>query len=255
MSLHHFASVGSTNDEAKTLARAGAPSGTVVWADEQTAGRGRRGRVWRSPPGNLYLSLIARPDCAPAQAAQLGFAAALALGDAIAGLGLSPSYKWPNDVLLNGRKLAGILLESEMTAGGGLDFVVIGVGVNVAIAPGGIEYPATSLAAACVATTPADLLAAFTRHFANWQQRWREEGFAPLRTAWLAAASGLGDEILVRLARQTLCGRFLDLDADGALLLGAAGGHRRIAAGEVFPIAAASAPRLLRDAPFGRSSG
>src|SRR5206468_1374206 len=145
--LHRFDRIGSTNDEATALARAGAGSGTLVWAAEQNTGRGRRGRSWRSPPGNLYLSLVQRPECSPASAAQLGFVAALGLGDAITELGLRPSYKWPNDVLVNRRKLAGILLESEMTAGGGLDFVVIGVGVNIAVAPEGVEFPTTSLVA------------------------------------------------------------------------------------------------------------
>src|SRR5216683_1079135 len=99
--LRRYEVVGSSNDEAKALARTGAPAGTLVWAGTQTAGRGRRGRVWQSPPGNLYLSLILRPDGTAAQAAQLGFVAALGLGDAItalAGPGLDLRYKWPNDI-------------------------------------------------------------------------------------------------------------------------------------------------------------
>src|SRR6185436_13795822 len=119
-----------------------------VWADEQTAGRGRRGRTWLSPPGNLYLSLVLRPNDPPARAAQLGFVAALGLGDALAGLAgprLQPRYKWPNDLLVNGKKLAGILLESENAAADRVDFVVIGIGVNIAVAPDDVEYPATSL--------------------------------------------------------------------------------------------------------------
>jgi len=235
--LHHLERVGSTNDEAKVLARAGAAAGTLVWAAEQTAGRGRRGRVWQSPPGNLYLSLIARPRCPPLQAGQLGFVAALALGDALHALRLAPRYKWPNDVLVNGRKVAGVLLETETPAAGGVDFVVIGVGVNIAVAPGDVEFPATSLAVEGVAATPAGLLAVFAVNFARWEQRWRADGFAPLRAAWLAGAAGLGEEIRVRLPRQTLYGRFRDLDDDGALLLDAADGPRRIAAGEVFTAA------------------
>ena len=241
--LHHFAAVGSTNDEAKTLARAGAPEGTLVWAGEQTAGRGRRGRVWRSPPGNLYLSLVLRPGGAPPRAAQLGFVAALGLGNALAPLAEAATalrYKWPNDVLLNGKKLAGILLESETAASGRVDFVVVGIGVNLVFAPEDVEFPATSLAAEGVAgVTPPVLLEAFVRHFENWATRWREEGFAPVRAAWLARAEGLGAAIRVRLDRTTHIGRFLDLDADGALVLESAEGRRRIAAGEVFPIAPA----------------
>jgi BirA family transcriptional regulator, biotin operon repressor / biotin---[acetyl-CoA-carboxylase] ligase len=234
--------IGSTNDEAKRLARAGADTGTVVWAKEQTAGRGRRGRPWVSPPGNLYVSLIARPDCPPAEAAQLGFVAAVGLGEAIAelaGAALPLSYKWPNDVLLRGRKLAGILLESETGGGGGaVDFVVIGTGVNLVVRPDNVEYPAISLADEGLGDIPPTaLLAAFLRHYDIWAARWRDEGFAVVRAAWLRRAGGIGSDIRVRLDCATLYGRFLDLDAGGALLLDAAGGHRRITAGDIFPAA------------------
>jgi len=238
--LRHYASVGSTNDAAKTLARAGAPDRTLVWADEQTAGRGRRGRFWLSPPGNLYLSLVLRPECPAARAAQLGFVAALGLGAALTplvGPALQLRYKWPNDLLANGRKLAGILLESETRASDRVDFVVMGIGVNIAAAPGNVEFPATSLIAQGIAgVTPEEVLEGFTRHFADWARRWREEGFAPVRTAWLMSASGLGESIRVRLDSGTLVGRFRDLDADGALVLDAPEGSRRIAAGDVFPV-------------------
>lgn len=231
--------VGSTNDEAKTLARGGVAAGTLVWAKEQTAGRGRRGRLWLSPPGNLYLSLIVRPGGAPAEAAQLGFVAALGLGEAlleVAGPALSLAYKWPNDVLVGNRKLAGILLESETGGRGAVDFVIIGIGVNLASKPENVEFPATSLALEGFADiAPMVLLRAFVRHFDAWATRWRQDGFAPVRSAWLGRAGGLGDDIRVRLGRATLCGRFLDLDADGALVLDAAGARRRIAAGDVFP--------------------
>ena len=236
--LCHHAAIGSTNDEAKALARAGAADGTLVWADEQTAGRGRRGRIWLSPPGNLYLSLVLRPGVAPARAAQLGFVAALGLGDALAPLlgALPLRYKWPNDLLVGGRKLAGILLESETSVSDHVDFVVVGIGFNIVSAPEDVEFPATSLAAQGIAgVTPPVLLEGFARHFAGWARRWRAEGFAPVRAAWLRAASGLGERVSVRLERNTLVGRFQDLDEDGALVLDAAEGRRRIAAGEVFP--------------------
>jgi BirA family biotin operon repressor/biotin-[acetyl-CoA-carboxylase] ligase len=238
--LHRYEVVGSSNAEAKALARAGAPQGTLVWAGEQTAGRGRRGRSWASPPGNLYLSLVLRPGGTPARAAQLGFVAALGLGDALialAGEALRLRYKWPNDLLVGGRKLAGILLESETGAGGEVDFVVVGIGVNLVSQPDSVEYPATSLAAeGMAAVTPQALLAAFARHFEIWVERWRRGGFAPMRAAWLARAMGLGEPVRVRLEHANFTGRFLDLDADGALVLDGAEGRRRVAAGEVFPI-------------------
>jgi BirA family transcriptional regulator, biotin operon repressor / biotin---[acetyl-CoA-carboxylase] ligase len=239
--LHSFDAVGSTNDEAKALARAGAPEGTLVWAREQKAGRGRRGRLWQSPPGNLYLSLVMRPEGPPSDAAQLGFVAALGLGDALTalcGAALRLRYKWPNDLLANGRKLAGILLESETATLERVDFVVIGAGVNILAAPRDVEYPATSLAGEGVANlTPAMLLESFAAQFDAWVRRWRGQGFPPVRAAWLARASGIGEAVRVRLERQTLHGRFLDLDETGALVLDAAEGRRRITAGEIFPAA------------------
>ncbi|HTV88866.1 MAG TPA: biotin--[acetyl-CoA-carboxylase] ligase [Stellaceae bacterium] len=236
-----FATVGSTNDEAKALARAGAAAGTLVWAKEQSAGRGRRGRVWQSPPGNLYLSLVARPAGPPDRALQLGFVAALGLGAALrdlAGPALPLCYKWPNDLLVRGRKLAGILLESETAGGGAVAYVVIGIGVNLAASPGDVEYPATSLAAEGAGEiAPATLLEGFVRHFDCWAARWCAQGFAPVRAAWLRRAAGLGDEIRVRLQGETLFGRFDDLDEAGALLLKCTDGRRRIAAGDVYPAA------------------
>jgi len=237
-----YETIGSTSDEAKRLARDGVAEGLVVWALQQQAGRGRRGRAWVSPPGNLYVSLVLRPRCRAAVAAQLGFVAALGLGEALATLvppGIDIRYKWPNDLLANGQKLAGILLETEMVAGEQPDFVVIGVGVNLASSPCDLAYPATSLAEEGAATiAPQTALASFIEHFAVWLTCWREDGFVPIRAAWLARATGLGETVQVRLERGTFDGRFLDLDDDGALLLGTPDGRRRIAAGEIFPVAA-----------------
>ena len=240
--LVRYDAIGSTNDEAKRLARDGLPEGILVWALEQTAGRGRRGRPWASPPGNLYASLLLRPDCSAMRAAQLGFVAALALVEALeplVGRTVELRCKWPNDVLANGRKLAGILLESETGEEDRPAFVVLGIGVNLAAAPGSVEYPATSLAAEGVApVTPGIVLAGFARRFEHWAARWAREGFAPVREAWLGRVAALGEPIRVRLESGEWYGRFLDIDADGALLLDGEGGHRRIAAGEVFPAAA-----------------
>jgi BirA family biotin operon repressor/biotin-[acetyl-CoA-carboxylase] ligase len=237
--LRRYETIGSTNDEARRLARDGAPEGTLVWAKEQNAGRGRRGRSWQSPPGNLYLSLVLRPDAPAGRAPQLGFVAALALGEALdrlAGPGLRLGFKWPNDMLAGGKKFAGLLLESEMAATGGLDFVIVGIGVNLVSAPRGLDYPATSLAyEGFPGIAPAALLEEFIPHFVGWIDQWRKEGFVPVRAAWLGRAHGIGDAIRVRLEGLTLDGRFLDLDHDGALVLEGSDGRRRIAAGEVFP--------------------
>lgn len=234
-----YETIGSTSDEVMRLAREGAEEGLVVIAGQQTTGRGRRGRVWSSPPGNLYSSTLLRPACRPAIAAQLGFVAALGVAGAIGEVapGVEVSCKWPNDVLANGKKISGILLETEMITGDRPDFVVLGMGLNLASSPRDTPYPATSLTAeGAPGIAPQTMIAVFLVRFAAWLRRWREEGFTPIRHAWLSRAAGLGGPIQVRLERDTLDGRFLDLDDDGALMLGLPGGNRRIAAGEVFPV-------------------
>jgi BirA family biotin operon repressor/biotin-[acetyl-CoA-carboxylase] ligase len=237
--LLRYETLGSTNDEAKRLARAGEPGGAIVYAMTQTAGRGRRGREWVSPPsGNLYSSLLWRPECSAASAAQLGFVSALAMGEALDGFipeGARLRFKWPNDLLLNGKKLSGILLESE-TSAKAVEFVVIGIGVNLATSPAGTETIATSLAQeGAPGVTPEMLLPRFAEAFGRWEGMWRQGGFAAIRPSWLARAGGIGEDIRVRLERETLYGRFVDLDEAGALLLGQAAGQRRIAAGDIFP--------------------
>ena len=230
--------IGSTSDEAKSLAQAGAPAGTLVWALEQTSGHGRQGRRWVSPPGNLYASLILRPVTRAAAAAQLGFAAALAIGDACADAApeAAIAFKWPNDVLLSGKKLAGILLESRSNQDGSLAWLVIGIGINLVTYPVEVDYPATALAAAGAEIGAEEMLGLWARRFLAWHSRWDEgRGFATLRTAWLARAQSLGQPIRVRLPQRALAGIFHGLDLDGALLLETKDGRRRIEAGEVFP--------------------
>jgi BirA family biotin operon repressor/biotin-[acetyl-CoA-carboxylase] ligase len=239
--LQGFAELDSTNEEAKRQAAAGAPAGTLIWALKQQAGRGRRGRAWVSAPGNLYLSLLLRPDRPAAAAAQLGFAAALAVGEALAPLlpaVAELAYKWPNDVLVAGRKISGILLESQAAEAGRVDWLVIGIGVNIASFPEESEYPATSLAAAGAAPVALEaVLEAVARGCHFWYERWLAEGFAPLRAAWLARARGLGEPIRVRLPQGESHGRFAGLDQEGALLLDTGTGFSRVTAGEVFPAA------------------
>lgn len=239
-SLVALDSVGSTNDEARRLGHDGAADCTVVWALEQTAGRGRQGRAWASPRGNLYCSLVLRPPIALRRAAELSFVAALGLGEALAEL-LPPTvelrYKWPNDVLLNGRKVSGILVESALRADQSIDFLVLGVGVNVDRRPDEARFPATSLKdeGAAAGTGPAAVLEAFARRFQVWADRWRAQGFAPVRQAWQARAWRLNQTLDIRLgARGSVSGRFDGLAEDGALVLSLADGTRRtVAAGDV----------------------
>lgn len=235
-----FPTVGSTNDEAKRLARQGAPEGTVVWALRQESGRGRRGRAWTSPEGNLYTSTILRPNRPPAEAAQLSFVAALAIADTAARLLPADAEircKWPNDVLVRGRKLSGILLESEPSTEGGVEWLALGVGLNVRHHPEFVDYAATSLGAEGAGDLELPLvLEVYIDRLAHWYRAWAADGFAPIRRAWLERATGLGGPVTVRLSNETLVGIFADLDMDGVLLLDRedGSGRRRIAAGDVF---------------------
>ncbi len=237
--LQAFEVLDSTNAEALRLAADGATERTAVWARWQEAGRGRQGRLWESPAGNLYVSFLLCPDVAPAEAAQLGFVAALAVTDTVSGLlpNAAVALKWPNDVLLDGEKVAGILLESVAGPRGGVRAIVVGIGINVVAAPSQARYPTTSLHAAGAATTldAAGVLEVLAAAFAEWVARWEAAGFQPLREAWLARAKGLGQMIEARLPEATLRGRFEDLDRDGTLLLRQAdGGLRRVTAGDVY---------------------
>lgn len=225
--------VDSTNDEAKRLARQGAGHGTVVWAREQTAGRGRRGRVWVSPPGNLHVSLLLDPGAPLTQAAQLGFVASAALAQALARLvpAAHVQCKWPNDVWCDGRKIAGMLLEPADVSG----LVVLGLGVDIAHAPSPALYEAVCLHDLGCDANAAMVLEAFLDAFAPLFSAWRAEGFAPIAAAWMARGRGVDGPIEVRLESETLAGTFVGLDEDGALLLELGGGERRrVLAGDVF---------------------
>lgn len=232
----------STNDEAKRLAMLGedeTPDGTLVWSLAQTKGRGRRGRSWDTAPGNLTFSLVLRPEKPVAEAAQLGFAAALALYDAF-GSTIPPGHqahcKWPNDVLLNGSKVAGILMETSGAAGEtSAEWIVLGVGVNIVWSPDDTEFPATCLRAEGIEGVDAQvLLESFARHFLQWATRWLDDGFAPLRKNWLWRAYAKGETIRARVGSQDITGVFDDIDETGALRLSTTAGARTIAAGDVF---------------------
>jgi BirA family transcriptional regulator, biotin operon repressor / biotin---[acetyl-CoA-carboxylase] ligase len=235
--LKHFDEIDSTNEEARRLAHAGERGPVWIVADRQTAGRGRRGRVWDSPTGNLAATLLIVPDKPPAICAQLSFVAAIAAADAVARFAPSAEIKvkWPNDVLANGRKIAGILLESA-SGGGDPYFLAIGVGVNLAHFPPDTEFPAVSLAAlGATVPSPLEALTQLAAHFAKWYEIWAADGFAPIRDAWLARAAGLGQRIRARLSHEEASGVFEGIDQTGALMLREISGKTRsISAGEVF---------------------
>ena len=233
-------SVESTNDEARRRAEDGAPEGTLIQARTQTGGRGRRGRSWESPVGNLYMSLILRPDCPAAAGLGLSFVSAIAMCDTIGSVMppmVTVTAKWPNDILINGRKVAGILLESASGTAGKLRWLVVGVGVNIEQFPTNTQYPATSLYfEGATNIEPAEVLGGFTRYFKRWFDIWKDEGFSPIRNAWLQRAAGLGEMLEIRLPDEMFVGRFLDIDESGSLLVELENGDiRSVTTGDVFP--------------------
>jgi BirA family biotin operon repressor/biotin-[acetyl-CoA-carboxylase] ligase len=190
-----------------------------------------------SPKGNLMSTLLLNRQRPAAECAQLSFVSAIASADTVAHFAPEAEIKvkWPNDVLANGRKISGILLESA-SAGGEPYFLAIGIGINLAHFPSETEFPATSLAALGV-SPPAvpEALAQLAANFARWYDLWRGQGFAPVRDAWLARAANLGGRIRARLTNEETSGVFEGIDETGALLLRAAADRvRTIAAGEVF---------------------
>ena len=235
-----FETLGSTNAEALGRARAGERGPLWITAKTQRTGRGRRGNAWISPPGNLYTTLLLTNPSPPAVAAQLSFVAALALHDALAAcapqLGPSLTLKWPNDVLLGGAKLAGILIEGESAPAFA---VAVGIGVNCASHPADTPFPATDLAAAGARVTPEALFASLAATMTGRTDEWRcGEGFAVIRADWLKRAAGLGEPIRIRLPERELSGRFRGLDEAGRLQLDQPGGVIAVTAGEVFGLGA-----------------
>jgi BirA family biotin operon repressor/biotin-[acetyl-CoA-carboxylase] ligase len=241
LAVAHFAEIGSTNAEALSRALSNAPEQWVV-ADKQVAGRGRRGRHWISEPGNLYSSLLLYDPAPPALSPQICFVAALAVHDAICDA--LPALdqdrlrlKWPNDILLDGRKLVGILVEGAVA--GTKQAVVTGIGVNCMHHPGDTPYPVTDFANEGFSLSPAALFEKLATRMMDRLAQWQKgRTFAATRNAWLARAHDLGREIEVKLSERALKGRFEEIDGEGALVLALASGHRElIRAGDVFPAA------------------
>ena len=238
---HILETTDSTNAHALRLAPTLSGPAWFV-ALEQSAGRGRRARPWSSPRGNFHGTLVLRPTEAAGVVALRSFAAALALRDALSGLtgfDSALTLKWPNDVLLNGGKVAGILLES-MAAGAGVSHLAIGIGVNLIAAPDQSLLEAGSLPAVTVLeetglrVTPEAFVDLLAPAYAHWEDVFVTQGFAPLRQEWLTHAARLGEVIRARTGATSREGRFETVDATGALILGMADGLVAIPAAEVF---------------------
>ncbi len=233
--------VDSTLDEA---ARQAPKAATPLWifARRQTTARGRRGRPWSMPEGNFAATLLLRPAGPPTQAALRSFIMSLALYRAfveVTGREKGFALKWPNDVLLNGGKVAGILLEST-GAGQQTGFLSIGVGVNLVAAPPASDVEATALkpvsilSETSVRVLPETFFEVLACHFANLEQQFQQYGFEPIRTGWLAHAARIGEVITARTTREEYSGTFEDVDAEGHLVLRGPRGVMSIAAADVY---------------------
>ena len=223
--LVRLATIDSTQRYAAELARAGAPDRTVVTAETQTAGKGRRGRVWHDAPGaSLLVSVITRPVLAPAQLPTLSLAAGVAVIDALAAVGVTARLKWPNDALVDGRKIAGVLLERHG------DAVVLGIGINVrhAAIPPVLAEHATSVAGEGGDADRERLLQALLRALDHWRATLECDGFEAVRARWSEVAT-LGQRVSV----DGVAGVAAGIDHDGALLVATESGTARVIAGDV----------------------
>ena len=258
--LRAYDSIGSTTTEAIAAAAAGDPGGIWFVAREQTAGRGRRGRPWVHPPGNLAATLLIVPDVAPTLSATLGFVAGVAISNALASV-LPPgtvkvgmdgadsldghgriALKWPNDVLADGAKLVGIGLEATKVPDG-RHAVAIGIGVNVVAAPEGLPYPATSLSELGVSRTAEQVLEALSDAWVDAFGLWDDgRGISTVLKRWRASAAGIGAPVAVNQNGEVLRSIFETIDDDGRLIVRADDNRRiAIAAGDVHFGATASA--------------
>jgi len=240
--------IDSTNAEALRRSGHDAPSGLWIWAARQSAGRGRMGRQWISDEGNLFASLLLRPQCVLGQCPQLAFAAAIAVYDAVKDIGGEQlttrlSLKWPNDLLLDGAKLGGILLESVSATDTAKKTIVIGTGLNLISHPSQRHPPVTSLALQKISSTPKQAFEHLAHHTAKWIDIWSQgAGWSKVRAAWQERSIPAGTAIAVKISDEPLSGSYAGITDEGALLLdtGQGAGHetgtriRQIHAGDVF---------------------
>ncbi len=241
--FHYFAEIGSTNTHARRLAEQGARQGELVVADSQTDGRGRLGRHWVSPPNvNLYISFVLRPKLPPARVPQITLMAAVALAETLQSfLPVLPSIKWPNDITVNGKKLAGILTEVNCGTES-VEFVILGIGVNVNypvdLMPEEIRQRATSvLVERQNKVSREDLMGRLIQDLDRCYGEFEENGFAPLAPRWEAYFGWRGQRVRIELLDQVVVGIAKGIDHDGALLLeDDHGGLQRVIAGDVTPV-------------------
>jgi len=229
-----FETIPSTQDVAKARVREGVKEGLVIQALQQSAGKGRHGNQWNSPAGNLYMSILLRPDCLADQAGQISFVIAVALSAAMDDFidqGHHKTLKWPNDILINNLKCAGILLESELTVDGRIESLIVGIGVN-------LLAPPESRAGLQQLSDKKIEIDAFRDHLLEqlnkYYSQWKKDGFAPIRELWLKQAHGLNQKIEVRLADKKMHGMFKNINKNGALQLEVNGQIITVNSGDIY---------------------
>jgi BirA family biotin operon repressor/biotin-[acetyl-CoA-carboxylase] ligase len=236
-SIETYDSVESTQDIAHAKAKENTPEGFVAQALQQTGGRGRHGRTWVSEPGNLYMSVLLRPDCSAQKIGQLSILLCIALAETISPHlknGSDLMLKWPNDILLAGKKSAGVLIETGLSENGMIDYAVLGIGMNIAHAPAeGI--PLDKLAIQPV--SPERFRDQFLENLASFYHQWQKAGFDEIRQKWLALAHAKTSEMQVKIGTRIEKGRFETIDEEGGLILiDASGQQKKVTAGEVYLI-------------------
>ncbi len=232
--LHYFAEIGSTNDEAFRLGIEGAPEGTVVIADSQTKGRGRMHRIWHSPAGsNIYTSIILRPHLPPEEAPLISMVAGVAVAETLTQYCPGKiELKWPNDVLVKGKKICGILAQMK-TAAEDVDFVVVGIGINVNIR--GNQFPAEVLEIATSLSLETgqeisrqDLIIKLFENFAKWYRKLLQNGFAAIKEKWLNLAPMIGQNVQVIHFYETIQGQAIGIDDAGSLIIVSVQGEKMV---------------------------
>lgn len=223
--LHYYEEIGSTNDEAFRFGIQGAPEGTVLVAESQSGGKGRMQRVWHSPAGaNIYTSVILRPHFEPAHATQISIAAGVAVAETLGPYCRSKVLlKWPNDVLIDGKKVCGILSQMKMS-GNAIDFIVAGIGINVNLNreqfPQDIQSIATSLAMeAGREISREELIISLYENLSKWYRELLQSGFAPIREKWLCLSPMIGQTVSVLFREEAVSGKATGLGEDGSLIL------------------------------------
>lgn len=232
--IHQFDELKSTNSHAFELANLGKISDCeIILSNSQTAGRGRQNRSWSSPSGNLYFSLILRPNVAAEKISELSFVAITALQIAVKKLSKNlVQNKWPNDLLIDEKKVAGLLLESKIS-GKNCEFAILGIGLNIESNPDNVIFPAGNLKDFGIKISKEEMLKNFLDEFEKIYQNWLDFGFAGIRKLWLQNAFHLKEKITVKPQGQQLEGIFEDLDMEGNLLLKIDGEITKISAADV----------------------